>query len=229
MTRSAISSDEWLRQHQWTAMKMLAEHELLGETYWNEGRSAAWIIGKPGTNIHRIEIIAGIMGSLVVHGDFELSRFAHYGDRADAWSRLLWMAYSMDVGYYVAQKATIGMRREEVEAYEPVVAEYDLEYWIADAKLAGNVGLASVLREALDHVAEEHELREFLYDNDRGYDLWELRLGKVLRPHVIISHVALNKCASLLWEKYGAEGPRQCRPRPPGGPESPQKGCSLTP
>ncbi len=231
MKDDGISADEWLRQHQWTAMGMLSEHELLGETYWGDGRSAAWVIGQPGTNVHRVEIIAGIMGSIVVHGDFDLARFAHYGDRADAWSRLLWMAYCTDVGYYVAQKASIGLRRQDVVDYDECVAEHDLKYWIREAETDGNKGRASVLREALDeYICDEHELRRFLSENDRTSDLWECRIGTVLRPHVIISHVALNKCASLLWEKYGPEGPRQCRPPPPGGPlESPQKGCSLTP
>jgi hypothetical protein len=193
-------------------MGMLSEHELLGETYWAGGRSAAWVIGTPGTSVYKVEIIAGIMGSLVVHGDFDFARFAHFGDREDAWSRLLWMAYCTDVGYYVAQKASIGLRRQATEEYDASVAEHDLKYWIREAETDGAAERANVLREALDEYADdEQELRRFLSENARTNDLWECRIGTVLRWDVIVSHVALNKCASLLWEKYGAEGPKECR------------------
>ncbi len=230
MKDDGISADERQRDWQWTAMRCLAEHELLDEAYWNNGRSAAWTIGKRGTSVHKVEIVAGIMGSLVVHGDWDLVRFAAYGDRTDAWSRLLWMGDCRDVGYYVAQKATIGSGRNSVSEYDENVACYELQRRIRAAREEEDLKLAKILSQALSYVSEEKELRAFLDRKDKGYDFWEWTIGSVLSGHVIISHVALNKCAWLLRERHGAEGPRQCRPPPPGGPlESPQKGCSLTP
>lgn len=62
---------------------MYKDHQLLSEVYWDNGRGARWLIGKPGTRVMASEIIAGTCGSLVVHGDCDLSRFAQYSDHAD--------------------------------------------------------------------------------------------------------------------------------------------------
>lgn len=211
--------DTCLRERQWGSMKWLAEHTLLGEVYWDDGKGARWCIGRPGTFIHRCEVIAGIGGSLVVHGDFDTARFAHYGDYADAWSRLRWMADCTDLDYYVAQKATIGAGGDpkDVWAYEPLLAEQELkaqaEEWERDGYDERAVAL---LRDAAErHAESEHELRTFLGENDRGWDLWEYDFGQVLAYHVVTAHMALNKCASLLRERHGVGGPPECRRRSP--------------
>lgn len=210
-----MNHDEYLHQMQWHAFEMLGEHTLLGETYWDEGRGARWCIGRPNTFIHRCEIIAGIGGSLVVHGDFDTARFAHYGDHGDAWHRLLWMADCTDLGYYIEQKAAIGAgcSRAGVLQYRPELAEQELREQ-ADEWEQGERDPRAVklFREAAARYATyEHELQQFLHDGDQGWDLWEYKFGKVLDDHVVTSHAALNKCASLLREKYGSEGPPECR------------------
>lgn len=205
------SADTWIRHYQWHAMEMLTGHELLSETYWNNGRHAAWTIGKRGTGVFLTEIIAGICGSLVVHGDFDTSRFAYYGDDRNAWARLLWMADCRDVGYYVAQKAAIGTRRGDVDEYDGDVARYDIRATIRDAERNDYAPeFIRLLEESLEYADEKEELQRFLHEGDKGWDLWEYSFGKVLSPHVIINHVALNKCAWLLRARHGELGPRQC-------------------
>jgi hypothetical protein len=211
------ASEQRFLRTQYFAARDFADHQLLGETYWDNGRGARWLIGKPGTNIHRCEIIAGTMGSLVVHGDFDVARFAHYGDRGDAWRRLLWMADCCDVGYYVAQKASIGGGHDTVRRWDAEVAQDDLlrlaqEY----AEEDGHDYSATIdtLREAADrHFENSHEMWQFLHDAEE-HDLYEYRFGEYLAPHVIVSHVALNKCAWLLRARHGAAGPPACRPQP---------------
>jgi hypothetical protein len=213
-----LSASEHLRRAQWSAFQWLSKHELLAEEYWDEGRGARWVLGERGTFVHKCEIIAGIGGSLIVHGDFDVVRFGHYGDHADAFNRLCWMGLCYDVGYYVAQKASIGMgrHREHVEHYDEDVAKYDLARLIEEYRPEYDE-LCGVLRAALQgHTESERELRDFLSDNDRGWDLWEHTFGRVLDAHVVISHVALNRTACLLIEKYGREGPPACRPTTKG-------------
>jgi hypothetical protein len=206
-----MNASERRRQDQWHALEMLHEHQLLGEDYFDQGRGARWVIGKPGTFTFRCEVLAGIGGSLIVHGDLDVVRFGHYGDHADAFSRLCWMGYCYDVGYYVAQKASIGMgRRSYVERYDEEVAQDGLRWHIEDMGDECEEKKA-VFEEALEHTEDEHTLRSFLNDNDHGWDLWELSLGRVLDSHVVISHIALNKTVSLLTDKYGQAGPPECR------------------
>lgn len=211
-----MDRNRYLREMQWSAMERLQEHELLGEDYWDDGRGARWVIGRPNTFVHKCEVIAGIGGSLIVHGDYDVVRFAHYGDHADAWNRLCWMGWCTDVDYYVAQKASIGMgRRTAVECYDEDVAKYELRDRIRDAKEGGgSEAMISVLEEALEeHAGSREELRDYLGRYGCNWDLWELNPGAVLDSHVIISHVALNKLCSLLVEKHGEAGPPACRIR----------------
>lgn len=208
-----MNADEYLRQQQWSATQQLAKHELLEECYWDDGRGARWVIGQPGTFVGKCEIFAGIGGSLIVHGDYDLCRFGHYGDRADAWARLRWMADCTDVGYYVAQKASIGLRRQDIEEYDEDVARHEIIEHVKDAHRDGSLDKAAVLRGALEHAAYKEELAAYLHDNSGHWDLWELQPGRVLSYRVVVSHVALNRCAWLLRARHGMQGPPACRHR----------------
>jgi hypothetical protein len=198
--------DQRLRKHQWSMSALLVEHQLQAESYWPGG--ARWVVGKPGTSVLRFEVIAGICGSLIVHGDIDIVRFGHYSDRRDAWSRLQWMAFCTDVDYYVAQKASIGMGRvSDSMIYDEDVARAELLRDLKEAQSEGPPALAKVLEEALEHYTEdEHELRNFLASAG-NWDLWEREYGRCLSPSVILAHLALNKTACLLQEKYGESGP----------------------
>lgn len=211
-----MKASDILNKMQWQGAALLAGHDLLGETYWDKGSGARWCIGKLGSSVDRCEIIAGIGGSLVVHGDYDGARFASYGDRRDAWSRLCWMADNTDLGYYVAQKASIGGRgKKDVLRYDERLAQSELRA-LADQWERDDMDLRAVklFREAAaEHSEHEVGLRLFLHERDLGWDLWEHNFGMVLDDHVVISHCALNKCASLLREQYGDEGPPECRTR----------------
>jgi hypothetical protein len=210
---------EYLRHIQWSIASCLAEHELLGEEYWDDGRGARWVIGIPDTFVYRAEIIAGIGGSLIVHGDVDISRFAHYGDHKDAWSRLRWMAFCSDVDYYVAQKASIGMGHGRWEEYDDEVARHDLdvlvrEYEENEGGYAQNGEIADLFREAREYVHHQSELEEFFRNSYLYYSqsLFEHGMpGKVIPTPVVMGHLYLQRCAYLLLDKYGDAGPPACR------------------
>lgn len=209
-----MNSGEHLSRQQWSAIEQLANHELLDECYWDDGRGARWVVGQPGTFVGRCEIFAGIGGSLIVHGDYELCRFGHYGDHADAWSRLRWMADCTDVGYYVAQKASIGLRYQDVVEYDEQVAIDYLRERIEDERDAcEGPAMLEFLDRALAHVENKHELHRYLAEEGSRWDAWEWEPGKVLSYRVAVSHVALNRCAWLLRARHGMQGPPACRCR----------------
>ena len=207
-----MNAHEYRRQLQWQIADLYKDHELLAEVYWDQGRGARWVIGRPNTNNMLSEIIAGICGSLIVHGDCDTSRFAYYSDHPDAWSRLCWMGFCGDVGYYVAQKASIGMGRSGrgSDDYDERVAKHDLQDCIDDLTRSGfeQDRQIAVLTDALEQTEDERTLRSFLSENDRGWDLWEHSFGRVVSTPVITGHLALQRCAYLLLAKYGEEGPR---------------------
>jgi hypothetical protein len=203
-----MNAAEYTRRAQWGAFEMLTKHELMDERYWDDGRGARWVLGEPGTFVGRTEIVAGIGGSLVVHGDFDLCRFGHYGDHGDAWSRLLWMADCTDLGYYIVQKASIGMAgRVDAMEYDAEVARDYLQAYVDGNVENGEGELREVLLEARDHCEHRDELRQFLAAEDKGWDLWELTPGEVPAWRVVVSHALLNKCAWLIREKWGSNGP----------------------
>ncbi len=214
-----MNRDEYMRQLQWQIASLYQDHQLLSEVYWDGGRGARWLIGKPGTRNMLSEIIAGTCGSLVVHGDCDLSRFAHYGDHADAFSRLCWMGFCRDVGYYAAQKASIGMGRSGrgSDEYDEDVAKHDIQAYIGELKAEGDFQrrdqeeLIELLTESLEWTENERDLRGFLSERDK-WDLWEHTFGRVVATPVITGHLALQRCAYLLVDKYGDEGPPECRP-----------------
>lgn len=210
--RAPLSSSARNEQLRSQAIREFADHRLLGECYWEEGRGARWLIGKPTRVEFRSEIFAGSFGSLLVHGDIDTCRFAHYGDHGDVWNRLLWMADCTDLGYYVRQKASIGMAGS-AEAYDEDVALYDLRRARLERTEDGRAcdELIGLLTDAEKHVDEKHELRGFLSSNDRGWDLWKLEIGRILAPRVVFAHAALVRTAGLLREKYGPDGPPAAR------------------
>jgi hypothetical protein len=214
------AAEKHLRRLQWEIARMYENHQLLDEQYWAEGRGARWLIGQADTNVMKTEIIAGICGSLLVHGDCDTARFAYYSDHRDAWRRLCWMGCCRDLGYYVAQKYSIGMARSGAgsDTYDEEVAQDDLRRRIAEEIECGREPddpLIVLLHEALEsHTESEHELRMFLSENDKGWDLWEWRFGEVIATPVVTGHLALQRCVYLLVDKYGWDGPPACRRQP---------------
>lgn len=209
-----MTREQRLRSLVADTLQLFERHELLlDEVYWDQGRGARWCIGRRGTSVGRTEIVAGVGGSLVVHGDYDLVRFAHYGDRGDAWSRLLWLAAGhAAVDDYTHEKAQIGTGHRFHGSYDPEVARSDLLEEIAELEASGDqADLVEVLRGALQWCDEEHELRDYLTSHDERWDLWERSYGQVIPQCVVTAAVALVTCARLLRERHGAEGPPACR------------------
>lgn len=209
-----LSRYEWIRQQQWRALEAFSEHEMLEANYWDEGicelhtgkqsrkcKGARWLIGRPGTFVYRVEILAGIGGSLMVHGDIDFVRFAHYGDHADAISRLYWMGFCHDLDYYVAQKAGIGSGHDHVDQYIQEVAEHELQEMADDQERSPPERdmAAWLLRQNVTWHREdllEAATRHSAYDGELVHGL-----GIVPHQRVIYAHAALNKCASLIWQE----------------------------
>ncbi len=208
-----MTREEYLKREIERILPLFTQHELLGdEAYWDGGSGARWCIGRPNSNMLRMEVIAGTIGSLVVHGDFDLVRFACYGDRSDAWSRLRWLGSRGSDYDYVYEKAQIGTGHQFSRAYDSTVARADIESELADLELDGEpAALIDVLRSALPWVDEQHELRQYLADHDEGWDLWERSYGEVIPPSVITGVLTLQTCTRLLLARYGDEGPPACR------------------
>lgn len=203
-----LSRGEFLRRRQWDIASRLAEHELLSETYWSDGREAAWVIGRPGTSVDRLEILAAMHGSLIVHGDWDLVRFASYRDTSGAFDRLCWMGCHEDVGYYVREKSQIGTGRMLRDEYEEAVARFELRERIRDE--GEDPKYRAIFEEALGHTETREDLSEFLAQHIA--DFYEYSFGEVVAWPVVGAHRACARLVALLEEKYGADGPPACRP-----------------
>lgn len=214
MTDQRVTAAEVLRRRAWYAAANVADHELLDERYWDEGRGARWLIGVRGSGIGRTEIVAGIFDSLVVHGDYPLCRFG-FGARS-AWATLCWMAAHPLPDSYVREKAAIGTGRLYSDGYDERVALTELDDRIAELheEDSPNGKLIDLLRDAKRHAETEHELRAYLSEHDEGWDLWEWRLGDVAPHNVVQAHACIQRCAWLLQAKHGPYGPPECGHRP---------------
>jgi hypothetical protein len=211
-----LSADQHLRQHQWNSWRMIAEHQIKHEELAEDERTGRWVIGQPGTHIGEVEIIAGRWGTLLVHGDFDVCAFAYYGDHGDAWSLLRWMGDCTDVGYYVAQKAAIGMGNRIHEEYNADVASYELQ-WHLDHDHWDDDEERERFSAAFDLVHDgDYALLDYLYNNGFNDLVMDCSFGRVLSGRVVVAHACIQKLTLLLREKYG-----------PGGPASP-RGCMAT-
>jgi len=154
------------------------------------------------------EIIALAKGQLYVGGDIDFTIFAYYSDRADPESRVRWMGRCNDVGYYVAEKARIGLGTELTDVFDSQIAEQDIQGWLdeAEKEYLGHKDTV-VLRRLVDDwkddgfPEEEHELTHALWDSGLSSDFFgELSVGpgKVLAPRVYYAHAALARLCDLL-------------------------------
>lgn len=202
-----------VRKNEQQVRNMVAELRLLGESYWEDGRGARWLIGRPGSNFARTEIIAGICGSLVLHGDLPSCRFATNNTRT-AFQRLLWIADTTDMGY-VTEKARVGDPGLPSYDYDPDVARADLWRDIREIRqadgAAAHIELLTVA--ARQHADSEYELVGFLTSHGFG-DEALLGYGRVAGYRVVAAHACAQRCAELLRKKHGEDGPPACRRLP---------------
>ena len=172
--------------------------------------------GKPGGwEWNMAAEIVVLQGKLLVSGDLYPVIFAYYGPYEDLSLTVDWMGKCRDFGYYVYQKATIGLR-EVVEEYESDVALFELdkmrEKRIAEIKeeMGEDIDPTEAietdevvigLEEAKNVAYQSHEsLVEFLQDNLCDYYDIEAfcDIGKVIAPRVFYAYAAVARLSRLL-------------------------------
>ena len=209
-----MNKQEYLEESQKKAAERMGELGFVGsEVYWDNGCGARWCLGRPGTNRDKTEIVAGVLGSLLVHGDYETCRFAHYADKPDAWNRLLWIADCLDVGYYVSQKARVGMCDDVSGSYDSRVAAHDIRVAIEAHQNEADDEAVKLLRESLEenHHEDQQELMAFLSQSEVELCVSAHGFGAVTSWRVLVAHAALQRTASLLRERHGPDGPPSAR------------------
>lgn len=173
-----------------------AEHQILtrGPGYWICGRS-------PGSNLYKFEVRSLLFGALYVGGDIDHMIFAQYTDSPDPERKLRWIGEHTDIGYYVAQKAAIGMgddksvwaydRPAMIEAYREALKDPDLTEEQTEA-------LNAAIESTAAHVAREEVIRA-LYESGafHPHDV-NTQAGKVPSPRLIYAWQAVKKVVELL-------------------------------
>ena len=152
------------------------------------------------------EVISLYGGSLFVGGDIDHVVFGYYSDKRDHESKLRWMGECDDIGYYVVQKARIGMVGTEcVDVYDPNEAEETLKGWLREARKErddwdpeSTDELIVCLEEMVASVPDtEDEIWRELWriDPDFAQDAGSL---KVVGARVYYAHAALARLCAVL-------------------------------
>lgn len=205
------SKRDFVKERCERAIEAFANHELV------DNREDRWRIArrdKDGrlTNIHYAEIVSLWGGRIYVGGDIDDCVFAYYGDHPDHRSKLRWMGRCNDVGYYVRQKASIGLSDggKLVDEFDAQVAEDDLDFHMNEmiASLDPTQveeGDAQDIKEVFERAKElvhddPHELRTYLYNELHDSDAWEWlgELGNIVSHRVIYAWAALRRLCELL-------------------------------
>lgn len=187
--------EEHLERHRRQAAEAFSRHAI---TKHDDRR---WLLqrmhadGKPEW-VYAAEIIVLEGGSLYVGGDIDHVVFA-CGPH-DPMARLRWIGECRDLGWYVAQKARIGMGgRDGVDVWDGAIAAQELRRWLREnpEELEDP--------DALDDACGADERNDF-YDAAiraiREGDAHEIvgPMGEVLAPRVIYAHAALARLCELL-------------------------------
>jgi hypothetical protein len=130
MNYTRRTRDAYIADHQERARKSFEHHVIRSR----DDRS--WVCQRPYTDekggwdsTFWFEAIVLAGGELYVHGDIDGMHFAHYGKHETKEEVLRWMGETRDLGYYVAQKARIGMGSVANQCVESV----DEGVWLDDA------------------------------------------------------------------------------------------------
>lgn len=162
------------------------------------------------------EIVSLWGGRLYAGGDSPTCIFAYYSGAAEAdtaaWheDKLCWMGRHNDVGYYVAQKASIGMSNEFVHQWDSDVAAHDLQELLDDEDYEWSEEEKEALQEAVGAARRgDHEysilsgLHSALYDTECLSNI-----GRIVNPSVVYAWAACRKLCDLL---YGIPEDRETR------------------
>jgi len=228
------TSDEYTACYQEQARKAFDAHVIRSR----DARS--WLCYQPHKDggwdsIFWFEVIVLAGGALYVHGDISGVHFAHYGKYERPEQVLYWMGNTSDLGYYVAQKASIGMNLGT--AGEGVLKTVDDQAWLDEA--LGHIedildaGVTFDREKDLkpeDLEPYKNQLEEWLYDmvisvldgtdpneifadpsnlSSEAYEAGAFDWGKVPSCRLIYAHEALRKLVRLLDAEQAVEAPTE--------------------
>jgi len=199
------------------AIAMFKDHALV------DNREDRWRIMKREkdghlTNIHAAEIVSLWGGRLYVGGDIDDCVFAYYSDHLDHLSKLRWMGRCNDVGYYVRQKASVGLTDggKLVDEFDERVAQEDLDFQMrgmledlqataGDAEDGGE-GEARRIKDLFDEakgrMSDPYMMRQRLYEDLDDPDAWEWlgSVGNIVSYRVVYAWAAVRRLCELLDE-----------------------------
>lgn len=222
------SMKDYIAAVQAQATEHFANHLIRSRT------SNSWTVQRPGKSggwdgTFSFEVIASpYHGSLYVHGDIDCVRFAQYVDSGEPERILRWMGGTRDLGYYVLQKATIGMclprsGRDVLEVLdEGVWLDRALDYAedrrgvidddgkmarldpVRDMELLPG-WMQPMVRELLDGGNIDEMLGDNRYMVAEAYDASAYEWGLVPSWRLINAHEALRKLVQLLDAEHAAQ------------------------
>src|SRR5512136_166140 len=200
-----MSKRDFVKERCDRAIEAFKNHELV------DCREDQWRIAKryPDgqlTSTHFAEIVSLWGGRLYVGGDIDDCVLAYFSDTQSHRDKLRWMGKCTDIGYYVRQKAQMGLtdNGKLVDEYDAQVAQSDLTYYF-ERELERIRENAVTDEESQDdqttmrHIFEQasrmingdpHDLRQYLYHELRALgdmDAWEWvgELGNIVSHRVV--------------------------------------------
>lgn len=218
MTRRQTKQD-YIARHQTMAAKDFERHVIRSrdDRSWRVQRHYKDGNGWDGTFSYEVLALPS-HGALFVHGDINCVYFAQYGDSANPEHILRWIGTS-DVGYYVLQKARIGMcLPSDCDGLLEVLDEgVWLDYALDDIEQRLEAKglfdqedvdlepykdrLPEWLYDAVSGVLDGREVREVVREleyNEEAYNCEIYRWGLVPSSRLICAHEAIKKLVGLL-------------------------------
>lgn len=214
----------YIAKHQAQAREAFEHHKI------RHRDQRSWVCFRPHKDggwdsIYWFEVVVLYGGTLLVNGDIDLMHFAYYGKYQNPEQVLRWMGANRDLGYYVRQKASIGMTLPS--NVEGVVDTIDDDVWMDEAIgcIEEHIGetLDTSKKVDLEALKIPEWLRDLVSDAcDRSVvdalaehsdvaDAWEagaFEWGRVPSPRLIYAHEALRRLVLLLDEERAAQEPK---------------------
>lgn len=220
--RELTLSEQHTKKHADNAARQFAGHII------TKRGDRRWLLqqmhkdGKPDWTM-AAEIIALENSAIYVGGDLYHVIFAH-GPRGDSpesvWALLRWMGECTDLGYYVRQKARIGMGGKgdaPVDEWNEKIAKALFAEYLADPEHEGQLKDQVSREYAMRAETQQEFVRHAREALGGGYDANEavFEMGEVLAPRVICAHAALARLCVLLREEENAkEDAEAAAPKP---------------
>jgi len=193
------------------AMKDFENHQII----LDDKENGRWRIAKKTEDggvegFYATEIISLWGGRLFAGGDIDDCVFAYFSAAKNLsdvdfhLAKLAWIGQCTDVGYYVAQKAAIGLSdsRKLTEEWDPDIAIEQLREMSEDEdnpKKANEVILEAI--EFCQNIGDEHLLMNLLYETlgcENYTDIIPESLGKVTSTRVIYAWAACRRLCQLV-------------------------------